>query len=244
MRWRAAGPPQACAARRCPAAANASPSSTSTGATRYEPAPAPPRRGEAPDETGGGRPRHHQRRLHGLCQPGRNDRGDGAPRGRIWTRTGERAHLRRADACSSLGLNVIAARTARDCVEDADVVVHATSSPTPYLERDWFAPGSLHLRARQLAGGRSPDTYRAMTFIVDERERRSASAAISPKFIRQGIYDDDWIAADLGESSHCRRSAGAQPMSRSSCAARASSRRTSPRPSGSAAKRAAAAASA
>jgi ornithine cyclodeaminase/alanine dehydrogenase-like protein (mu-crystallin family) len=116
---------------------------------------------------------------------------------RIWTRTSERARAFAERTSAELGLNVVAVDTARDCVRDADVVLTATSAPTPYLERGWFAPG-VFIYALGNWQEVDLDTYRAMTFIVDEREQVRICGDIAG-FIRQGIYDDDWVAADLGE---------------------------------------------
>lgn len=136
---------------------------------------------------------------------------------RIWSRTGERARIFAERMRAELGLNVIATDTPHDCVRDAGVVVTATSSPTPYLERDWFAPGVF---IYALGNWQEVDleTYRAMTFIVDEREQVRICGDIA-EFIRQGIYDDSWVAADLGEvvalPEKRRRSADEQIIVRS-----------------------------
>ena len=44
------------------------------------------------------------------------------------------------------GFPVLAAASAREAVEEADIVVTATSSPAPVLERPWLA-GGAHVNA-------------------------------------------------------------------------------------------------
>jgi ornithine cyclodeaminase len=115
----------------------------------------------------------------------------------IWARNSARAQAFAERAHEEFGLDAVAMATPRDCVRDATVVITATSSPTPYLERAWFAPGVF---IYALGNWQEVDlaTYRSMTFIVDEREQVRICGEIA-KFIVEGIYDDSWVAADLGE---------------------------------------------
>lgn len=116
---------------------------------------------------------------------------------RVWTRTDERARAFAERTSAELGLKVVPVDSAESCVRGADVVLTATSSPTPYLEYGWFEPGVF---IYALGNWQEVDleTYRRMTFIADERGQVRICGDIV-KFIEQGIYDDSWVTADLGE---------------------------------------------
>jgi alanine dehydrogenase len=135
----------------------------------------------------------------------------------IWARNPAKAQAFAERARSEFDLDVIAAETPRACVRDANVVITATSSPTPYLEKAWFAPGVF---IYALGNWQEVDltTYRSMTFMVDEREQVRICPDIA-KFIVEGIYDDSWVTADLGEvvalADKRRRSADEQIIVRS-----------------------------
>jgi ornithine cyclodeaminase/alanine dehydrogenase-like protein (mu-crystallin family) len=115
----------------------------------------------------------------------------------IWARNIGRARDFAERTREEFNVDVVAMETPRACVRDANVVITATSSPAPYLEKPWFAPGVF---IYALGNWQEVDlaTYRSMTFIVDEREQVRICGDIA-KFIAEGIYDDSWVAADLGE---------------------------------------------
>lgn len=115
----------------------------------------------------------------------------------IWSRTAEKARTFAERMRAELRLDVIAIESAEACVQEANVVITATSAPQPYLRKDWFAPGVL---VYALGNWQEVDfeTYRTMTFMVDEREQVRICGDIA-QFIRDGIYGDDWVYADLGE---------------------------------------------
>ena len=115
----------------------------------------------------------------------------------VWSRDRARLDAFVARVGSELGLDVVAAASPRACVEDAHVVITATSAPAPYLESTWFAPGVF---IYALGNWQEVDlqTYRSMTFIVDEREQVRICGDIA-QFITAGIYDESWVTADLGE---------------------------------------------
>ena len=136
---------------------------------------------------------------------------------RIWARDFGKAQTFAARMAGELGWKVIAIEDARSCVADASVVITATSSQTPYLEKSWFAPGVF---IYALGNFQEVDlaTYQGMTFMVDEREQVRICPDIAA-FIAQGIYDESWVQADLGEvvarSDKRRRSEDEQIIVRS-----------------------------
>jgi ornithine cyclodeaminase len=125
---------------------------------------------------------------------------------RVYARTPEHA---RAVAGAGAGLGqaasarVIDVPTARDAVQDADVVVTVTSSREPVLEHGWLAPGS-HVNA---VGASSPtarelpvETVAAATLFCDSRESVRNEAGEYRLAVEQGaIGGDDHIRAELGE---------------------------------------------
>jgi ornithine cyclodeaminase/alanine dehydrogenase-like protein (mu-crystallin family) len=114
--------------------------------------------------------RSHLRALPGFAQV------------RIASRTRQHAEALAAET----GADVCA--SAEEAVRDADVVVAATSSSQPILERGWLKPGT-HVNAVGMGQELDEATLRDGTLIVDRRE----SAEV------EGKIDPAWIAAELGE---------------------------------------------
>jgi alanine dehydrogenase len=65
---------------------------------------------------------------------------------RVWSRSPERRTEFAATCAAKFGLNVRAAKTAREAVENAGIVVTATNSKDPVLESGWISPGT-HINA-------------------------------------------------------------------------------------------------
>jgi ornithine cyclodeaminase/alanine dehydrogenase-like protein (mu-crystallin family) len=65
---------------------------------------------------------------------------------RVWSRKKEKREEFSRSCAADFHLNVRAVETARECVEEADIVVTATSSKEPVLEAAWVAPGA-HVNA-------------------------------------------------------------------------------------------------
>lgn len=95
-----------------------------------------------------------------------------------------------------------AAMTARHAVSNADVVVTATSSPTPVLELEWLASGT-HINAvgastpstREL----TPETLAACALFADSRESIRNEAGDYLEALRLGLIGEDHVQAELGE---------------------------------------------
>jgi ornithine cyclodeaminase/alanine dehydrogenase-like protein (mu-crystallin family) len=125
---------------------------------------------------------------------------------RIYAPTPEHARAV-AGAGAGLGLpastRVIDVPTAREAVQDADVVVTVTSSREPVLEHAWLAPG-VHVNA---VGASTPrarelpvETVAAAALFCDSRESVRDEAGEFRLAIEQGaIGGDDHIRAELGE---------------------------------------------
>jgi len=111
---------------------------------------------------------------------------------RVYSRT--RAHAQR------LGVEVAAG--AQDAVRDADVVVTATNSREPVLERAWLAEGA-HVNA---VGASSPAareldtaTVAAAALFCDSRESLEHEAGEYRLALDEGLIDAEHVRASLGE---------------------------------------------
>ncbi len=62
---------------------------------------------------------------------------------RVWSRSEARRTDFAADCAREFGVPVHAARSAREAVEDAPIVVTATSAKEPVVAAEWIAPGAL-----------------------------------------------------------------------------------------------------
>jgi ornithine cyclodeaminase/alanine dehydrogenase-like protein (mu-crystallin family) len=92
--------------------------------------------------------------------------------------------------------------SAEDCVRGADVVVAATSSLEPVLEREWLKEGA-HVNS---VGGRPPlmreldtATIAASSFFVDRRESAEAEAGDYREALAAGAIGSGHIKAEIGE---------------------------------------------
>jgi ornithine cyclodeaminase/alanine dehydrogenase-like protein (mu-crystallin family) len=122
---------------------------------------------------------------------------------RIHSRSSSRAHELAADARDLLGVPVVVAADARTAVDGADVVVLATTSREPVIERGWLAPGA-HVNAVGASSMSSREldvqTVADAAYFCDSRESILHEALEFALAKEQGaIAGDDHIRAELGE---------------------------------------------
>jgi ornithine cyclodeaminase len=115
---------------------------------------------------------------------------------RIFSPTAEHARSLAAEAGAE------AVESAEEAVRGADVVVTATSSVEPVLQRDWLQEGA-HVNA---VGGRPPmmreldtATIADSAFFVDRRESAEAEAFDYRDALEAGSIGPDHIRAEIGE---------------------------------------------
>jgi ornithine cyclodeaminase len=130
---------------------------------------------------------------------------------RINSRSAARAQALAAEARELVGggVEVVVTEDARAAITGADVVVTATSSSEPVLERAWLASGA-HVNA---VGASSPrareldvDTVAAAALFCDSRESLRNEALEFRLACEQGAIDgESHIRADLGELFSGRR---------------------------------------
>ena len=92
--------------------------------------------------------------------------------------------------------------TAQAAVRDADVIVTATSSREPVLEREWIKPGA-HINAvgSSVKTSRELDakTMAACSLFVDRRESTLNESGEYLMAVQEGAIGPDHIRAELGE---------------------------------------------
>ncbi|MGA2756923.1 MAG: ornithine cyclodeaminase family protein, partial [Solirubrobacteraceae bacterium] len=100
------------------------------------------------------------------------------------------------------GVHFEACESAREALEGAEVVVTATNSRTPVLERDWLADGA-HVNAigASIPSARELDvaTVAAAELFVDSRESAANEAGEYRLALEEGAIGPDHIRAELGE---------------------------------------------
>jgi len=107
-----------------------------------------------------------------------------------------------ADLSEQLGIPVAVGSDAETAVRAADIIVTASSSPTPVLDGDWLKPGA-HINN---IGSHAPTTRELDTktvarsyFVADLREANLAEAGDILIPIQEGAVTEDHIQANLGE---------------------------------------------
>ncbi len=121
---------------------------------------------------------------------------------RITSRTPEHARALAAGAAPHLPFPIRAVTEAQAAVEDADVIVTATSAAQPVLRRGWLKAG-VHIAA---VGSSTPEareldseTVRDALLVADSRAGalNEAGDVLTP--LREGLFDETHIHAELGE---------------------------------------------
>ncbi|HET6988885.1 MAG TPA: ornithine cyclodeaminase family protein [Kribbella sp.] len=105
----------------------------------------------------------------------------------VFSRDPARRNAFAARVAGELALTTIAAESARDAVENRDIVVLATNSPVPVIEAEWIAPGAFVTTLGPKLVGRAefgPDLVaRADVAVTDSVEQ---TRAYDPPFVLVG----------------------------------------------------------
>jgi ornithine cyclodeaminase len=121
-------------------------------------------------------------------------------RARVWSRTAEHAAAFAGEA--QVPFPVEAVESAEEAVRGADVVVTATSSPEPIVQRDWLASGA-HVNAvgSSIPTARELDaeTVAAAALFADARESMVNEGGDYLFAVREAGIGPDHIRAELGE---------------------------------------------
>jgi ornithine cyclodeaminase/alanine dehydrogenase-like protein (mu-crystallin family) len=121
---------------------------------------------------------------------------------RIWGRSPQRAQEFCARMSAELGIPFHSAATAREAVQDADIVCTVTAAREPVLEGKWVRAGThLNVVGSGVAGPVEIDTDLVVRsrFIVDSREGVLAQGAEFLRARQAGAIDDSHIAGEIGQ---------------------------------------------
>jgi alanine dehydrogenase len=121
---------------------------------------------------------------------------------RVWSPTAANRERFAREHAADVDGELRAVSSARDAVENADVIVLATSASTPIVERAWIADGA-HICA---VGACRPDMREmdgalvaAGRLVVDSRAGARAEAGDIVLAVREGRIAENHIAGELGE---------------------------------------------
>jgi ornithine cyclodeaminase len=121
---------------------------------------------------------------------------------RVWSPTAANRERFAREHAADVDGELRAVSSARDAVENADVIVLATSASTPIVERAWIADGA-HICA---VGACRPDIREmdgalvaAGRLVVDSRAGARAEAGDIVLAVQEGRIAENHIAGELGE---------------------------------------------
>ena len=120
----------------------------------------------------------------------------------VWGRSKGRAESFAARTQSELGIPVVAASSAREAVEDADVICTVTSASEPVLMGAWVRPGThVNIVGSGYAGPVEVDDDLVVRsrFIADSRESvlRQGAELLNAK--ERGRVGDEHVVAEIGQ---------------------------------------------
>ena len=121
---------------------------------------------------------------------------------RVWSRDAAHAARLATTARARHPFEVTVAATAREAVQDADIVCTVTSSRTPVLEGEWL-PAGAHVNAvgASLASARELDTAAVVRSRVYVDRRESAAQEAGDLLIprAEGAIGDDHVRGEIGD---------------------------------------------
>jgi ornithine cyclodeaminase len=121
---------------------------------------------------------------------------------RVASRSVERARTLAREMKSRVACDIEPMANTLDAVRGADLVVTATSSTEPVIERSWIAPGThLNVVGASLPRAREVDsaTMAAAAVFVDRRESTLAESGDYLLAAAEGAIGPDHIQAELGD---------------------------------------------
>jgi ornithine cyclodeaminase len=120
----------------------------------------------------------------------------------VWSRTADHAAEFARHQSEQHGIDVQVAGTAREAVQDADIICTTTASPDPVLLGEWL-PAGVHINAvgSSVPSMRELDTEAVVRsrMIVDRRESVCAEGGEFLCAREEGAIGEDHVVAELGE---------------------------------------------
>jgi alanine dehydrogenase len=111
---------------------------------------------------------------------------------RVWSRSEEKRSAYAIEMAERLGIEVVAADTAREAVEGAEIVCTATWAKDPVIESGWIAAGThINAMGTNVANRReipAEVVFRANPVVVDSIEQAKLEAGD----LIQAFSEDDW----------------------------------------------------
>ena len=121
---------------------------------------------------------------------------------RVASRNIERARTLALEMQSQVACEIEPMPSAAQAMRGADLVVTATTSTEPVIDRSWVAPGAhLNIVGASLPRAREVDsaTMAAAAVFVDRRESTLAESGDYLLAVAEGVIGPDHIRAELGE---------------------------------------------
>lgn len=121
---------------------------------------------------------------------------------KIASRGGESARQLAIEYAEKVSFPLEAAANVKDAVADADIIVTATTSREPVLDREWIAPGAhINLVGSSVRSMREADTatMAAGRLFVDRRESTLNEAGDYLFAAREGAIGPEHIKGEIGE---------------------------------------------
>jgi ornithine cyclodeaminase/alanine dehydrogenase-like protein (mu-crystallin family) len=121
---------------------------------------------------------------------------------RVVSREFSKAKRFAAEQSPAMSFAVTPVATVEEAVRDADIIVTATSSREPVLDRRWISPGThINLVGSSVAGAREADaaTMRAGSLYVDRRESTLNESGDFLMAMQEGAIGPEHIRGEIGE---------------------------------------------
>jgi ornithine cyclodeaminase len=107
-----------------------------------------------------------------------------------------------AEMKTNFAFPIEAVATVAEALEDADLIVTATTATEPIVKREWISPGAhLNLVGASTPNAREVDsaTFAVASVYVDRRESTMNEAGDYLFALRDGAIDVDHIRGEIGE---------------------------------------------
>lgn len=120
----------------------------------------------------------------------------------VWSPSRERREQFVADSMKSVSFTVKAVEHAGEAVVGADLIVLATSSPTPVLENGWVKPGAHVMSVgacRPFQREMDPELVARARLFVDSRAAALVESGDVVICIKEGRFAPEHIVAEIGE---------------------------------------------
>lgn len=120
----------------------------------------------------------------------------------VYSPTADHRERFAAEMSRELGIDVLGADSARDCIEHSDIIVTCSTSKIPVFEAEWL-PAGAHVN---VIGAHTPttrevdtETMRRSKVVVESKDQALDENGNLLIPMKEGVFGADKIFADLGE---------------------------------------------